>query len=79
MLSEIIKYFKGHELPMNTFGTVCCPVSLSSTFCICGPWGPVKEKKKTSLTIRMFSEKTETQDGNARIEVGKLKFFIIFN
>jgi hypothetical protein len=24
-------------IPMKTLGTVDCPVSLSNTFCICGP------------------------------------------
>jgi len=28
---------------MKTLGTVDCPVSLSNTFCSCGPWAPERD------------------------------------
>ena len=48
-------------LPTNTLGTVRCPVSLSSTFCSCGPCGPendpeiqTKDKESKSPNIYIY-------------------------
>lgn len=47
---------------MKTFGTVCCPVSLSRTFCTCGPWGPEGQKKPKKNNWNVNKNIVEQQD-----------------
>lgn len=44
-----------HFLPMNTLGTVCCPVSLSNTFCNCGPWGPETCQRQYQQVVKSIN------------------------
>ena len=55
---QVISRIQKHYLPMKTFGTVCCPVSLSSNFCTCGPWAPEGNKVfEASLITTMMRER----------------------